>query len=99
MSNTRQITIRVQSELMAAADAYCAEVGVTFNGLAAVALSDFLRLRRRRKPSPIPAASKPRGAPLRVSLPSGADRNKPCPCGSGRKWKKCCGNPLAVVPT
>lgn len=21
---------------------------------------------------------------------SGADRNKPCPCGSGKKYKKCC---------
>ncbi|HKD10120.1 MAG TPA: SEC-C metal-binding domain-containing protein [Bryobacteraceae bacterium] len=23
-------------------------------------------------------------------------RNAPCPCGSGRKFKKCCGNPAAV---
>lgn len=22
-------------------------------------------------------------------------RNDPCPCGSGRKYKKCCGDPLA----
>ena len=22
-------------------------------------------------------------------------RNAPCPCGSGRKFKKCCGSPLA----
>jgi len=24
---------------------------------------------------------------------SGIGRNHPCPCGSGRKWKKCCGAP------
>ena len=25
-------------------------------------------------------------------------RNQPCPCGSGKKYKKCCGNPLAPQP-
>lgn len=25
--------------------------------------------------------------------------NKPCPCGSGKKFKKCCGNPAVAVPT
>jgi hypothetical protein len=24
----------------------------------------------------------------------GKDRNLPCPCGSGRKYKKCCGSPV-----
>ena len=24
-------------------------------------------------------------------------RNDPCPCGSGKKYKKCCGNPLTTV--
>ncbi|MYB18811.1 MAG: hypothetical protein F4Y16_07475, partial [Holophagales bacterium] len=23
-------------------------------------------------------------------------RNAPCPCGSGKKYKKCCGAPVAV---
>lgn len=27
--------------------------------------------------------------------PGGADRNAPCPCGSGRKFKHCCGRPSA----
>lgn len=22
----------------------------------------------------------------------GCNRNDPCPCGSGRKWKRCCGD-------
>lgn len=26
-------------------------------------------------------------------------RNMPCPCGSGLKYKKCCGNPKADVPS
>jgi hypothetical protein len=25
-------------------------------------------------------------------------RNEPCPCGSGKKHKKCCGDPLKVEP-
>ena len=25
-------------------------------------------------------------------------RNDPCPCGSGRKYKQCCGNPAATAP-
>jgi len=35
---------------------------------------------RRRKPAPATAAPK-------------VGRNEPCPCGSGRKHKKCCGQP------
>lgn len=25
-------------------------------------------------------------------------RNQPCPCGSGRKWKRCCGAPKNIQP-
>jgi uncharacterized protein YecA (UPF0149 family) len=35
----------------------------------------------------LPAAA-PRGSALR---PGKIGRNDPCPCGSGRKYKKCCG--------
>jgi preprotein translocase subunit SecA len=27
----------------------------------------------------------------KLSIPLGAQRNEPCPCGSGKKYKKCCG--------
>ncbi|MBT4699861.1 MAG: hypothetical protein HOB79_02200, partial [Rhodospirillaceae bacterium] len=30
----------------------------------------------------------PRGEPRRVQK---VGRNEPCPCGSGKKFKKCCG--------
>jgi len=29
--------------------------------------------------------------PKPTAGPRGRERNQPCPCGSGRKWKKCCG--------
>jgi uncharacterized protein len=31
-------------------------------------------------------------SPIRTSIVP--DRNDPCPCGSGRKYKRCCGSPL-----
>lgn len=85
---SRQTTIRVGNDLAADADSYCAEVGLTFNALVAVALADYLRT-RRRKPVPSPALRK--NPVPRVGV------NEPCPCGSGAKYKKCCGNPLRVV--
>lgn len=37
--------------------------------------------------------------PLTVDVPKyKALRNKPCPCGSGRKYKKCCVNETRKVP-
>ena len=35
------------------------------------------------------AAGKPRPEPVRVGPKVG--RNAPCPCGSGKKYKQCCG--------
>ncbi|HKD09570.1 MAG TPA: SEC-C metal-binding domain-containing protein [Bryobacteraceae bacterium] len=37
----------------------------------------------------------PANAPIRAS---NAPRNAPCPCRSGKKYKKCCGNPAAERP-
>lgn len=44
--------------------------------------TDFLTLRSRK---PV------------VKLYQGTNRNAPCPCGSGKKYKKCCINKLAEV--
>jgi uncharacterized protein len=47
---------------------------------------------RRKGPRPISMSLKPtsRGEPHRAGTKIG--RNDPCPCGSGRKFKKCCGH-------
>lgn len=34
------------------------------------------------------------GAPVRRPVKVG--RNEPCPCGSGKKWKRCCGAPTSL---
>lgn len=35
--------------------------------------------------------------PPRVAVPK-MGRNEPCPCGSGQKYKKCCGSDAAIAP-
>ncbi len=39
---------------------------------------------------PPPSALPPAAAPVRSAAPA-VGRNDPCPCGSGKKYKKCCG--------
>lgn len=36
-------------------------------------------------------------APIRQVIGSTPGRNEPCRCGSGLKYKRCCGNPLSGV--
>jgi preprotein translocase subunit SecA len=53
-----------------------------------------------QQPQPVPVGAPPPGmdlqqapqapAPVRRDVPK-VGRNDPCPCGSGRKYKKCCG--------
>jgi len=31
-----------------------------------------------------------------ISVPAKTGRNEPCPCGSGKKFKKCCQNKIEV---
>ena len=43
-------------------------------------------------PAPGADPAEPAGVP--GNAPHNAPRNAPCPCGSGIKYKRCCGNPL-----
>ena len=51
--------------------------------------------RRKRRPSPepriIPPSTRRTGTPGRPEVRTRVGRNDPCPCGSGKKFKKCCG--------
>jgi hypothetical protein len=49
------------------------------------------RVKEKMKDLPEPASPIPI-APIREYSPK-IGRNDPCPCGSGKKYKKCCGNP------
>jgi preprotein translocase subunit SecA len=48
--------------------------------------------RRRREQAAFPArALQPAAAPALAASRAKVGRNDPCPCGSGKKYKKCCG--------
>ncbi len=54
-------------------------------------------------PGGFPPPQGPAGPPMRPRKPrtvvrpqAKVGRNAPCPCGSGKKYKKCCGAPVAV---
>lgn len=56
----------------------------------------------RRQPLPVPRTRSDANLPPRMRRPvaRGAPkvgRNDPCPCGSGKKYKKCCGAPTGGV--
>jgi hypothetical protein len=55
----------------------------------AVAREEGAMYNRRRNSVAFPPEAILPDAPARSASPVG--RNEPCPCGSGRKYKKCCG--------
>ena len=59
-----------------------AALSVTAAGLG---LGCFYLVRFRRKTAALPLPAKAEPAPAKVG------RNDPCPCGSGKKYKNCCG--------
>jgi len=44
--------------------------------------------------NPVPSPGNPAPSPGNVARTVKVGRNEPCPCGSGKKYKKCCGSPL-----
>jgi len=54
----------------------------------AMAFRDESGILRQVRETRSTAHEYPRTRP--TSSPRGNERNQPCPCGSGRKWKKCC---------
>lgn len=52
-----------------------------------------MELRPREKLSPLPVSQPAsKGVVLDFATRKKVGRNDPCPCGSGKKYKKCCGN-------
>lgn len=54
--------------------------------------------RRKHLPRNIRMPAKLTGTRIISRRPKSPPRNKPCPCGSGRKYKKCCGAPERLQP-
>jgi len=55
------------------------------DGLRKEALAEYQQTAGRRTNDGVP-----------VRRPVKVGRNEPCPCGSGRKWKRCCGTPTSL---
>ncbi len=49
---------------------------------------------RRLRHEPVRPATRPAPPPGDTARTVKVGRNAPCPCGSGKKFKKCCGSPL-----
>ncbi len=49
---------------------------------------------RRLRHGPVQPAARPTPPPGDIARTVKVGRNTPCPCGSGKKFKKCCGSPL-----
>jgi uncharacterized protein YchJ len=51
----------------------------------------FLKLMPKAKKKPAPKKAAPRKKAKKAKVEIKVGRNDPCPCGSGKKYKKCCG--------
>lgn len=61
-------------------------------GIPSVRRLDFVKEKKTFTPPPAPATKQPpSSSPPSLPPASNPGRNQPCPCGSGLKYKKCCG--------
>ena len=60
---------------------------------------DMSKLQASRMQAAAAAGQGDKGAPSPVHVEKKVGRNEPCPCGSGKKYKKCCGAPGKEKPT
>lgn len=97
-------TTRLPAALKAEADVYAAELGISLNALLAVALRDYLDVRRRLKaleatglqgPAVQATAGSPAASPGAASVQRPRNPNDLCGCGSRIPWKRCHGRPGA----
>jgi hypothetical protein len=68
-----------------------AEMGKRYAALKARGIDPFAKLAEKPKPQPKREAIPDKISPVRLDRPK-VGRNEPCPCGSGKKFKKCCGS-------
>jgi uncharacterized protein YecA (UPF0149 family) len=72
-------------QLTAVTETIISDLMTVSNGIRREAVAEYERMAGKRTDDGI-----------RVERPLKVGRNEPCPCGSGRKWKRCCGDPSRV---
>ena len=86
MRNT--LTVRIPETLKKQAQAYSDNLGISLNALINVSLDEYLNSRQSLK-SDNKVEIEPDSS--KESIKKDIPRNAPCPCGSGKKYKRCCG--------
>lgn len=76
---------RTLEQLTGAVETIIEDVLTVGDGIRKQAIAEYQRMAGQRTDD---------GAPVKRPIKIG--RNKPCPCGSGRKWKRCCGSPTSM---
>jgi hypothetical protein len=71
--------------LTAATETIISDLMTVSDGIRRLAIAEYERMAGRRTDDGVAVAR-----PVKVG------RNEPCPCGSGKKWKHCCGAPSRV---
>ncbi|SPD76293.1 conserved hypothetical protein [uncultured Desulfobacterium sp.] len=82
--------VRYSDELHSRARLYCKKTGLTLNAFVIAAMADYLGFREVVEVKEKVESHKSLSSPPSRSKTS-VGRNSPCPCGSGLKYKKCCG--------
>jgi uncharacterized protein YecA (UPF0149 family) len=102
MEKTR-LTLRLPPDLAEQAAAVADQQGLTVNAFIVQAVRNWAdyqgkRMARFSPPAVGPARSSSRATALSTTVQSvpKVGPNQPCPCGSGRKYKRCHGRPAAA---
>jgi preprotein translocase subunit SecA len=80
------LTVRLPDVLKGKVQACADELGLSLNAIVVVALDAYLRGRTSEPESSPPVVAKKPKSPIPK-----VGRNDPCPCGSGKKYKRCHG--------
>lgn len=93
-------SLRLDPRLRRYLDAIADQRQLSFNSLVAMSLAEYWRFDPRRagrggggnSEAPVPQESPP-APPAKAAeiVAKAGGRNAPCPCGSGQKYKRCCG--------
>jgi len=92
LHKTENSTPKTLRESAQALERLTSTVEIMINGL--MTISDGVRRRAIAEYEGIAGRRTDDGVP--VQRPVKIGRNEPCPCGSGKKWKRCCGAPTSI---
>jgi len=83
------LTLRFPDHLKEKLEAVSEELGLSLNALVTIGIDEYLRKRSVKAPVRSSTVKVDSG---RVDSLKNISRNAPCPCGSGKKYKRCHGN-------